>query len=73
MTTSEQNDAIRAQVDAELPRPVGGFENSDDEQRWRDAQEARFFELVGASAFGRLGGKAKSAAISSLRMVNLLQ
>ena len=45
-TTDEQTDAIRAQVDAELPRPAGGFENPGDEDQWKAKQEARFFRLV---------------------------
>lgn len=47
LTIDEQNDAIRAQVDAELPRPPGGFENSEAEADWREAQELRFMQLVG--------------------------
>lgn len=46
MTTDEQNDAIRAQVNAKLPRPIGGFETDDDEQDWMEAQEKCFIELV---------------------------
>jgi hypothetical protein len=39
LTPDEQNDAIRAQVDAELPRPAGGFETDEQEQAWKNAQE----------------------------------
>jgi hypothetical protein len=45
MTPDEQNDAIREQVDRELPRPAGGFETDAQEQAWKEKQEARFFEL----------------------------
>lgn len=45
-TPDKQNDAIRAQVDAELPRPRGGFENEEDEIKWKAAQEKRFLELA---------------------------
>lgn len=49
MNIDDQNDAIRAQVDAEMPRPVGGFESSDLEDVFRAAQDARFLELVHAA------------------------
>jgi hypothetical protein len=42
----DQNDALRAQVDAELPRPVGGFETELEEDEWRRQQEQRFIQLV---------------------------
>ena len=29
MTVDEQNDAIRAQVEREIPSPIGGFESED--------------------------------------------
>ena len=44
--TDEQNDAIRAQVDAEMPRPLGGFEREDDEDAHRAKHERRFVELA---------------------------
>jgi hypothetical protein len=46
MNTDEQNDAIRAQVEAELPRPLGGFEREDDEDAFRAHHERRFAELM---------------------------
>jgi len=46
MNTDEQNDAIWAQVEAEWPRPLGGFECEDDEDARRAFQERRFVELV---------------------------
>jgi hypothetical protein len=49
-TTDEQNDEIRARVNAELPRPAGGFETSEAEEAWRDAQNQRFLELCAESA-----------------------
>lgn len=45
-TPDELNDTLRAQVDAELPRPKGGFETDDQEQDWKEAQETRFMELI---------------------------
>ncbi len=41
-----ENDAIRAQVDRELPKPIGGFDNDEQYDDWREVQEARFMELV---------------------------
>ena len=46
MTPDEQNDAIREQVEAEIPKPVGGFESADQEDALRDRRFARFLELV---------------------------
>jgi len=46
----DANDAIRAQVEAELPRPAGGFESSDQEDAHRSRCDARFFELCAAIA-----------------------
>jgi hypothetical protein len=46
MTPDEINDAIRAQVEREIPKPVGGFETDDAEQAHREAHERRFSELV---------------------------
>ena len=43
-------DAIRAQVEAEMPRPLGGFEREDDEDAHRAAHERRFMELVSKAA-----------------------
>lgn len=48
MTPSEQNDAIRAQVEREIPTPAGGFETEDAKDEHKAKQEARFFELVRA-------------------------
>jgi hypothetical protein len=45
----ERNEAIRNQVNAEMPRLVGGFESDEQEQDWRDASDARFMELVNAA------------------------
>lgn len=45
LTPDEQNDAIRAQVDAELPWPIGGFENCDEEDAHSARQNTRFLEL----------------------------
>jgi hypothetical protein len=45
-TPAEQNDAIRERVNREMPRPVGGFESSEQEDEFRAAHEARFMELV---------------------------
>lgn len=53
LTTDEQNDAIRAQVDAEIPRPVGGFETFEQEEYWLAAVDNRFDELVHATEAGR--------------------
>ncbi len=44
-TPDEQNDAIRAQIEREMPRPAGGFESDEQEQDHREAHEKRFFEL----------------------------
>jgi hypothetical protein len=46
MTPDESNDAIRAQVEREIPTPHGGFETDDAERAHRDAHERRFAELV---------------------------
>lgn len=46
ITTDEMNDTIRAWVDAELPRPAGGFETDEQEQAWEDATGKRFSEIV---------------------------
>ena len=46
MTPDEQNAAISAQVDREIPRPAGGFESADSEDDFKARQEARFNELV---------------------------
>ena len=43
------NDAIRAQVDAEITRPVGGFESADAEDAHRAAQDKRFLEIAGGA------------------------
>lgn len=45
-TPDEQNAAIGAQVDAEMPRPLGGFRYDTDEERWREARDARFQQLM---------------------------
>ena len=45
LTIDEQNDAIRAQVEAEIPTP-SGFESDDSRDEHKSAQEARFFQLV---------------------------
>ena len=47
--TDEQNDAIRAQVDREIPGPVHGFTSEDERDAHRAAQDARFLELVNAA------------------------
>jgi hypothetical protein len=49
-TIDETNDEIRARVNAEMPRPAGGFETSEAEDAWRDAHEKRFKELCAESA-----------------------
>ena len=46
MTPDEENDAIRQQVDDELPRPPGGFESEDREDDHQRAHEARFLALM---------------------------
>lgn len=50
LSPSEINDYFRAQVDRELPKPVGGFETNEQEQDHRERQEARFMELMNAVA-----------------------
>lgn len=45
ITPEEQNDLIRAQVDAEIPRPIGGFETEEERDAWQAQHEARFMEL----------------------------
>jgi len=45
-TDTEQNDAIRAQVQAELPYPKGGFDTVDELQDWKAETEKRFMALV---------------------------
>ena len=37
LTVGEQNDEIRAQVEREMPKPIGGFENAQDEDEHRAA------------------------------------
>jgi hypothetical protein len=49
MTPEEQNDAIRAQVESEMPRPIGGFESSEQAEEWKEKSDRRFLELVKAS------------------------
>ena len=49
LTVDDQNDEIRAQVEREMPRPIGGFENTCDEDEHRLRQDARFMELVRAA------------------------
>lgn len=49
-TTDEMNDEIRARVNAELPRPAGGFETFEAREAWLDAHEKRFKELCAESA-----------------------
>ena len=51
-TIDEQNEAIRNRVDAELPRPIGGFESSDQEDAFRATQDSRFLELCAVAAWG---------------------
>ena len=65
MTIDEQNDAIREQVGAELPRPIGGFESSDQEDEYRATVDARFLELCAtevraAKSWGEAAAAAKS-------------
>ena len=73
LTIDEQNDALRNQVGAELPRPMGGFESSDQEDEYRARADARFLELCAsevraATAWGNAAaaaeawGEAKAAA-----------
>ena len=45
-TPDEQNDEIRAMVDKEFPRPVGGFESDSAEDEWKIKRENRFLEIV---------------------------
>lgn len=49
-TIDEMNDEIRARVNAELPRPAGGFETFEAREAWLDAHEKRFKELCAESA-----------------------
>ena len=44
-TPDELNDQFRAQVESELPTPIGGFECEESKQAHRDAHEQRFLEL----------------------------
>lgn len=46
MTPSEQTDAIREQVEREMPTPQGGFETEEEHDEHRERHEARFMELV---------------------------
>lgn len=46
MSIDDQNDAIRAQVDGELPMPVGGFESDDLRDEHLAKRDARFQQLV---------------------------
>ena len=65
MTIDEQNDAIRNRVGAELPRPRGGFESSDQEDEYRARVDARFLELCAKEIrAAEAWGKAASAASS---------
>jgi len=41
----DQTDAIAAQVDLEIPLPVGGFESEDEKENYRRKQDSRFTEL----------------------------
>lgn len=45
-TPDDENEAIRAQVDIEHPRPPGGFATTDEEEDWKAQRDARFMELV---------------------------
>ena len=49
LTVDDQNDEIRAQVEREMPKPIGGFENARDEDEHRFRQDVRFMELVRAA------------------------
>lgn len=46
MTPNEQNDAIRARVESEMPTPTSGFETDELRDEHRAAHERRFMELV---------------------------
>ena len=46
MTVDEQNDAIRAQVEREIPSPIGGFESEDARDDHKAKQDFRFAQLV---------------------------
>ena len=63
MTIYEQNESIRNQVDAELPRPIGGFESSDQEDEYRARVDARFLELCATGVrAAEVWGKAAAAS-----------
>jgi hypothetical protein len=49
-TIDELNDAIRAQVEREMPRPLGGFDSADAEDEFRGRSDARFCLLVKETA-----------------------
>lgn len=50
MTPDEQNDAIRSQVEAEMPTPANGFETDELMDTHLASHERRFMELVNNSA-----------------------
>lgn len=50
MTIDEKNDAIRAQVERELPAPAGGFESDDEADAHRAKCDARYLQLAQYSA-----------------------
>lgn len=45
----DMNDIISAAVESENPKPRGGFETDDDEDKWKESQGARFHALCEAS------------------------
>lgn len=59
--TDGQNDALRAQIEREMPTPAGGFETEVEADRHRERHEARFIELVNGTAGGVTARKAHSA------------
>lgn len=46
LSIDQQNAAIEAQVNDEIPRPPGGFESDKAEDRWRAKQSTRLIELM---------------------------
>jgi hypothetical protein len=45
-TIDEQNEALRARVEREMPRPRGGFAADEEEDEFRRRVDARFLQLV---------------------------
>lgn len=49
-TPDDENDAIRAKVESETPKPAGGFESDDAADEYRRKCDERFIQLQARAA-----------------------